>query len=459
MFQKFFTDTIENKFIKSLLKNTAIPIYPSNSIGEYAIAGCMYVTKQGIMRCIKTGKEDAKFLRLSPYVFGQHVKPYTEKYISKYNYYDTKTHEFLGNYLRLYRDLFDINLMPFYNCFSYRFFDDIYLTTDNSKGYELSSNSNYKVAAIPIKFDRKYTIALDSSTSILLKACFHDSIGNMVIKLEDDSEFISTELLKDCEVSISNSSNSYTTINDGVVIIPQMNFGDPIKFEIKLDCDNLTDSYRRKLKALEKYLYLVIQIPINNSSSIVVLEGDYNNIDYNTNYYNIEKNYYIYDYSEDENNPSREYINKDKLIDNILSNNTNYIKSNISNNTTSGDALNIVVSLIEESTEEKKNNFLLTDLSLLEINTEEIYAFSNRLVEYLLLNVVDSEDTIDNNTIKLQNIFELFNRKDTAPSVFSDRLRYLIYKKYLLSDNIKIDINGFVDKDVEKMILKMDGDF
>ena len=36
---------------------------------------------------------------------------------------------------------------------------------------------------------------------------------------------------------------------------------------------------------------------------------------------------------------------------------------------------------------------------------------------------------------------------------------YLIYKKYLLSDNIKIDINGFVDKDVEKMILKMDGDF
>ena len=48
----------------------------------------------------------------------------------------------------------------------------------------------------------------------------------------------STELLKDCEVNISNSSNNYTTTNDGVITIPQMSFGEPIKFEIKLGFDD-----------------------------------------------------------------------------------------------------------------------------------------------------------------------------------------------------------------------------
>lgn len=452
MFQRFFTDTIENKFIKALLKNTPIPVYSSLSRNDFAIAGCVYVNKQGIMRCIKTGKEDAKFIRLSPYIFGKHIKPYTEKYVSKYNYYDTKTHEFLGNYLRLYRDLFDIDLMPFYNCFSYRFFEDLYLTTENSKGYVLENNINYKLAAIPIRFDKKYTIAIDSTTNVLLKACLHDDIGNMVIK-QNGLDFVSTEYLKDCEIDAEINGNKYETTNDGVIDVPQTSFGSPIKFEIKLDSDNMTDTYKRKVKLLEKYLYLIIQLPVNNSSSITVLEGDYTNIDYNTNIYNIEKNYYIDDGLE------REYINKDKIIENILSNGTDYIQSNIAYNTTSDDALNMVISLLDESNSNVKNKFLLSDLSLLEINTESVYAFSDRLIEYLLLNVVDSEDSIDNNTIKLQNIFELFNRKDIAPGVWTNRLRYLIYKDYMLSENSKIDINGFVDKDIEKMVLKMDGDY
>lgn len=349
--------------------------------------------------------------------------------------------------------------MPFYNCFSYYFFEDVHLTEENSSGYVLSNNPNYKIAAIPIKFDKKYTIALDSTTNILLKAYFHDNLGNMEMNV-NGVKVASTELLKDCPVEISYNNESFVTTNDGVINLPQTTFGNPVKFEIKLDSNNLTDIFKRKLKLLEKYLYLIIQIPIHNESSLVVLEGDYVNNDKNTNIYNIEKNYYIYDYSQDENNPTREYITKDKILENILENDTNYIKSNISYNNDSNYAFNMVVSLLDLSSNDKKNNFLLSNLSLLEINTKEIYAFNNRLIEYLLLNVVDPEDTIDNNTIKIQNIFELFNYKDTAPGVWTNKLRYMLYKKYM-SYNLqnKLDINGFVDKNIEKMIIKMDGDY
>ena len=45
MFQKFFTDTIESKFIKALLENSPVPVYPSISLDGYAINGCVYVSK------------------------------------------------------------------------------------------------------------------------------------------------------------------------------------------------------------------------------------------------------------------------------------------------------------------------------------------------------------------------------------------------------------------------------
>ena len=121
MFQKFFTDTVENKFIKALLKGSPIPIYPSIPVDGFAINGCIYTTKYGIVRSTKTGNLSSNFIRLYPYSFGQYYPQFTEKYTSKYNYYDTKTHEVFGNYLRLYRDFFGIDLMPFYNCFSIKY--------------------------------------------------------------------------------------------------------------------------------------------------------------------------------------------------------------------------------------------------------------------------------------------------------------------------------------------------
>lgn len=439
MFQKFFTDTIESKFIKALLENSPVPVYPSISLDGYAINGCIYVSKYGIIKCTKTGKLSSNFIRLYPYIFGQYFPLFTEKYVSKYNYYDTKTHEILGNYLRMYRDLFGIDLMPFYNCFSYRFFEDMYLTSDVQCGYILENNKNYTLAAIPIKFDNVYTLAVDSRASVKIKAVFHDNLGHLVNGFgEFESE--ATEMLKDCPVKFEFNGNTEEITNDGVIEVPYMSFNNPVKFELKLNNGVFTDAYKRKLKCMEKYLYLVVQLPADNSSSIIALEGDYTNNDTNVNYYNIERS--------------------QKAIQDILSNpDSNFIKSNIAQATDSSDAFDVVIQLLDSSDDATINNFMHTDLSLLKMGTASMYAFSNRLIEYLLLNVVDSEDTIDENTIKAQEIFNLFNRVDVMPSVWSNILRFSIYRKFLEENKDVSDVNGFIDKDVEKMLIKMDGDY
>jgi hypothetical protein len=191
---------------------------------------------------------------------------------------------------------------------------------------------------------------------------------------------------------------------------------------------------------MEKYLYLVVQLPADNSSSIIALEGDYTNNDTNVNYYNIERS--------------------QKAIQDILSNpDSNFIKSNIAQATDSSDAFDVVIQLLDSSDDATINNFMHTDLSLLKMGTASMYAFSNRLIEYLLLNVVDSEDTIDENTIKAQEIFNLFNRVDVMPSVWSNMLRFSIYRKFLEENKDVSDVNGFIDKNVEKMLIKMDGDY
>jgi hypothetical protein len=439
MFQRFFTSTIESKFVKSLLENTPIPVYPSISLDGYAINGCIYVSKYGIIKCTKTGKLSTNFIRLYPYIFGQYFPSFTEKYVSKYNYYDTNTHEVLGNYLRLYRDLFGIDLMPFYNCFSYRFFEDMYLTSDTPCGYVLENNKNYILAAIPIKFDKTYTVASDCQSSIKIKAIFHDSIGHLVNGFgEFESE--ATEMLKDCPVKFEFNNVIKETTNNGVIEIPYICFNRPIKFELKLDNNVFTDAYKRKLKCMEKYLYLIVQFPAESSSSIVALEGNYTNNNININYYNIE--------------------NSQKAIQDILSNpDSNYIKSNIAQVSNSSDAFDTIIHLLDESSDTTVNKFMHTDLSLLKMGTANMCAFNNRIIEYLLLNVVDSEDTIDENTIKAQKVFNLFNRTDVMPGVWSNLLRFSIYRKFLEENKNVSDINGFIDKDVEKMITRMDGDY
>ena len=447
MFQKFFTDTIESKFIKALLRNTAIPQYPTVASDDYVIGNGIYLNKYGIVKYDGSGKANSvTFTRLAPYIYNFYNKSFTEKYISKDNFYDSETHEKLGNYLRVYRDLNDIDLMPFYNCFSYRFLDYLYLDKTQTNGINFSYSDLYKVASIPIKFDKTYSIGVDSITPIFIKSVLKDKFGTLVSKVSGENYQV-TNLLNNCKVFI----NGVEMTNENCYEIVSSSYGDIIHYKISLE--GVDNSIALKLKSMEKYLNLLLQVNSNNSSSITVLEGDFSNA-YDT--YNV----YNMDFRSLSNGNNRSYFTKrTDVIEDIVNGNSDFTHSNMfdSNSTSS---FNAYVDSFSASDLVNQNRFLLSSPSLLEVGATETFAFSNRLVEYLLLNVVDNMDTIDNNVTRIQKILKLDNRKDVIPSVWSDLLRCTLYKDYIKLDSAKhADITGFVDKDIEKMLMRGGSDY
>ena len=55
MFQKFYSDTLGSRYIKSLLAQTPLPVFESVVDGDQIIAGCYYVYKTFIIQCNTTG--------------------------------------------------------------------------------------------------------------------------------------------------------------------------------------------------------------------------------------------------------------------------------------------------------------------------------------------------------------------------------------------------------------------
>ena len=72
--------------------------------------------------------------------------------------YDTKTHEYLGEYLRFIRDYYNVNLMSLYNCFNDKIYNNIEfnftINTAQEKTTKITFNSQnpkYRIYAVPVK--------------------------------------------------------------------------------------------------------------------------------------------------------------------------------------------------------------------------------------------------------------------------------------------------------------------
>ena len=182
------------------------------------------------------------------YNFGHNYLNSTNRFISNCSYYDSETHKRLGEYLRCLRDVYDLDLMGLYNCFSYNFADNFSLKIDRAgNGIVQSANEKTKVIMIPIKYNKNYTIAMDCPFPILMRSVIYDKV-----------------LLKD-----SSGNLLVDKLQENVTQINGTTFGNPINYSIVNE--------DRELQNFEKYLYLAIQVPTNLSSSIVVLEGRYSN--------------------------------------------------------------------------------------------------------------------------------------------------------------------------------------
>ena len=127
-------------------------------------------------------------------------------------------------------------------------------------------------------------------------------------------------------------------------------------------------SYDQALGQYEKYLRLLIKVPVTNTSSLVVIEGDYSV------------------------GQSQEMVN----TNNVTFTNMSGIDTTVNSRVVTGEAIRPIYISNKYYDEDNKINVssetiykgehipLVSPLGLLQISDGNNYAFSNRLIEYLL---------------------------------------------------------------------------
>lgn len=394
MFQKFYTDTLGSRFIKSLLAQTPIPVFDSVTEGDLLTTGCYYVYRDFIIHCVESGllhtnardtlmpsnmvyparseisSSSARFYVVA--YTDEYNRQYCSAYRSNVNHYDSQTHYHLGRYLRYLNTTKNINLMPYYNCFNGTYFPDLELYVDEGKvKIKRVSKQHYKIVGIPVLFGHSYTIALDCPTQILLRACIHDDSGY-----------------------VEELPGLQNTFQDTARVLGHCSFHNPVTISVGMS--------ESKYAMQERNLYLIIQLPLNNTSSIVVLEN---------------------------------YTKPAKVVCNENS--------------------------VKQAT--------LLNPSLLSINTHSPVAFSNRIIEYLLGNVISSSDPHSKDIIKVQQALSNINANYKTGlkqgiyrwGVWDNNIATLIHDllEQTAEDQYSCDHDGNINKDVEQILYKAGGTY
>ena len=172
MNQEFNKVTTTSNFIKNLLISTYLPLIRTVRDFDYIIIDRLYIYKCEIIKCTKSGylvtghknikfnKERAAYRVISEYHFGEKNDKLCTNYISNSEGYDSITHERLGKYLRSLRDMYDLNLMPLYNCFSNQILQAHHIS--DTRVEKTIADYNTKIYKIPIRFNTDYTICMDN---------------------------------------------------------------------------------------------------------------------------------------------------------------------------------------------------------------------------------------------------------------------------------------------------------
>lgn len=247
--QAFDTNTLEYQYIQSLLYDTYIPTIPVFSSAPtsdmlrslYSSNVRSIIVSNSILRITEeTPNKQYALTTLQPYTFGKFYKGFTTNFINKQNYYNTALHEALGNYLRFYNDYYNIDLLPLYNCFSNRYVDSFSLPISYNDSLNTFEGAAAKVAtrtlAVPVKNNKSYQIAIESSGTAL----------NAQLAYFNGSKLV--------------SCNSTSVLPSYVIA---SSFDNPDVIDVNIEGFDYT---------FEKYLYLFIEIPTENTSSIVILE-------------------------------------------------------------------------------------------------------------------------------------------------------------------------------------------
>lgn len=424
--QQFNKISTYSNVIKNLLAMTYLPLIRSVREGDYICMDRLYIFRCDIIKCTSSGyigKElylanspIAKWERIGEFHFGDKDGKLSTNYVSNAEGYDYKTHERLGQYLRNLRDMYGLNLMPLYNCFSNQPFENHIIK--NNRIIKTSEDNNTKIYKIPIRFNQDYTVCIE----------------NLGITTFAPAFIRYNSLLKQNNTQYGNGvdvTNQYIALHsyDNITSVANLSFGRPFKIrfnnrpEIKkfkvlssfVSDDilkyrfypveyEITDENCRLFDEVEDHLYLLIQVPKVFNQNIVVLEGDY---------------------TELESQKIVDGLFRDKLPDFLY------------------DA------------------FYTHDLNLMTHTSTEPRPFSPTLVEFLLWNAICNLDTINNDMDRLSVMLsdkylpytdDIFYN---YPNFWVARYRQII-SDYINenSTNVIQDNLGYVTRNIEEYLSK-----
>jgi hypothetical protein len=334
---------------------------------------------------------------ITRYSYGQKILNYTKNLKIQNTVYDSYTHEYLGDYLRFHRDFANINLMPLYNCFSNRACPHLDLT--------FSVGNNYKVK---FKTNQAFEKTLYKYYMVPVKF------------------FKDYTIAIDCEAGVEVCCciyDEYQDQNTDFAELPKLTyqcfgtlkFNSPVLYSKIQNITSQLLSSSSDLCQQEDSLKLILKIPAANKSSIVILEGDY------TAYNN--------------------RVAQSEAVGGSLT------KTN-----------KTVINYEHLEACDMLADKLITPLQLLRANTGESYPFADRLVEYLVGNVITTNEAIIDNVIRAKTIIgsncnPLVASITAEDGIWEPILQCITYD-YINNEKNTCDINhdilGFIDKDVEK---------
>ena len=347
--EKYFSNTALTGLIKNLIQSISLPLIETATAHTKLVAGAQYIYNLQVIECMTSGRilDGAKYKVVDHFIPNQDYINLTHRARVQGNTYTEELHRYLGDYLRCCRDMFNVDMMQYYNCFQPVIIDNIEGASPTSKTF-----------ITHIKFNTTYTIALESLSSTLIHPILYTEHGVSPL----------TSQLKSAPIE------------------KRTTFGEP--FLLAVDVDDL-DIYNTR-----KNLFLAITVPASNTSSIVILEGNY----LNASTYN------------------RFNVQDTAVLDPVF-----------------------------------MNQLLKTQPSLLKVNTSSHVPFSPRLVQFLLHNIIDNQETITNNIQKIQSVLDP-NHNIFEPGVWDDMIRYIIYKEAHDNDMDLTDVDGFIDSTIESYI-------
>ena len=157
-----------------------------------------------------TQDECARYEVVGEYFFGQKNDKLCSNFQSNCEGYDSITHERLGQYLRSLRDMYELNLMPLYNCFSNNIFPNHHVF--NNKILKTTDEYHTKIYKIPIRFNTDYNIFIENVGQTTIAPAFINN--DNLVKLGKNNTNTTTDITNDyISVHTSDVISTYSGLN------------------------------------------------------------------------------------------------------------------------------------------------------------------------------------------------------------------------------------------------------